>query len=238
MPSEQWRTGLIDTITNGSQIVIGTASCDWANQVSAGHVFKVDLDGESTYVIGTVVSASRIILSANYTGTTGTGLSYMAMRSFTSRGYWRVLAGDYDFAEILSQNTIDKIDTDIADLSASANINESNIINANASITGLKANVVNINASITENPVLKTANYQVTIFDNTILGSGDITVTLASASSKHRIEVANRSLDSNASIVVQKSGGDTIEGDTSIKMKNKYDSIVLLGDGTNTHIQF
>jgi hypothetical protein len=38
----------------------------------------------------------------------------MICRSFTpNRGYWRPLQGDHDFAEILSQDTIDRIDTDI-----------------------------------------------------------------------------------------------------------------------------
>ena len=167
MSSEQYRTGLIAQVTNGSQIVIGTASCDWANQVTTSHTFKVDIDGEAVYQVGQVVSASRIILSSNYTGTTGTGLSYMIQKSFTSRGYWRCLQGDFDFAEILSQSTIDLIDTDIAAIDArledveldaiaadviviNASIDnlQDNMINANASIDALQSNVINANASI------------------------------------------------------------------------------------------
>ncbi len=162
MPSEQWRTGLIQ-ITNGSQLVIGTASCDWANQIEAGHVLKVNEDNEATYTVASILSATRLQLSANYGGTGGTGISYVVCRSFTtSRGYWRPLQGDSDWAEIMSQETIDKIDTDIQNLSASVNINASNIIDirarmananasissANASISALQTNVVNANASI------------------------------------------------------------------------------------------
>jgi len=116
MGSEQWRTGLI-TITNASQIVIGNASCDWLNQLAAGHILKVDEDGEATYTIATILTATRLLLSSNYSGTGGTGLDYIACRSFSvNRGYWRPLQGDSDWAEIMSQEIIDKIDTDIQNL--------------------------------------------------------------------------------------------------------------------------
>ena len=146
MANEQWRTGLIN-ITLGSQTVIGTASCDWVNQVSAGHVLKVDRDGESTHTISTIVGATRIVLNANYGGTTGTGLSYIINRSFSAnRGYWRVLAGDADFAEILSQDTIDKIDTDIANIIAG----NASVFRTSASrfIINYDGNAVRLNASL------------------------------------------------------------------------------------------
>ena len=115
MANEQYRIGNV-SVTNGSQIVIG-ASVDWQGQVTQPAVFKIDLDGESTYSVASVMSATRIQLAANYGGSTNNGLNYMIMRSFTTnRGYWRPLQGDYDFAEIMSQETIDKIDTDIADI--------------------------------------------------------------------------------------------------------------------------
>ncbi|MFH1428400.1 MAG: hypothetical protein ABIH39_01530 [Candidatus Margulisiibacteriota bacterium] len=220
MSSEQWSTGLI-TLTNASQIVVGSASCDWRNQIEAPNVLKRNADGEATYTIATVLTATRLLLSSNYAGTTGTGLEYIVCRSFTTnRGYWRPLQGDSDWAEIMSQETIDKIDTDIANIISGA-------ASLNLNIRGFKFN-----------PLLKTANYQITGADNLILGSGDITITLASASDKQQVKIANRSLDVNASILISKSGGDTVEGNTSVKLKNKYDSVVLIGDGTNTHIEF
>jgi len=87
-------------------------------------------------------------------------------------------------------------------------------------------------------PVLKTANYQILTTDNMILASGNITITLASASAKHSIKLGNRSLDSNASILIKKSGGDTIESNASLNLANKYDTVCLVGDGVNTHFQF
>jgi len=390
MSNEQWKTGLLQTITNASQIVIGTASCDWANQVAAADLFKVNLDGESTFKIGSVVSATRIILAANYTGSTNSGLSYIIAKSFSiNRGFYRVSQGDYDFADLLSQNTIDPIDEDIhhimtgnatvdgtistsfgidtdgnclriksTNLSAShqyhfpnynasmaaknasndwtgnqkfdtitasdinATTGDINILhsgtltvndlnattgdietlhsltftasNVNAStgdintlhsttitasdltasigdihtlhvntftastynalanaIASITTNIGNIsrnasdiivaNASINAlqaNPVLKTSDYQILTSDTMILASGNVTITLASASSKHGIRIGNRSLDANASTLVKKSGGDTIEGNASLNLANKYDTVYLIGDGTNTHFQF
>jgi len=116
------------------------------------------------------------------------------------------------------------------------------MIRANASIDALQSNMVNANASITaigvNNPVLKESDYQIITSDNFIVASGNVTLKLASASEKHRIKAVNRSIDTNASIRIIKTGGDTIQGATNITMKNKYDSVVLIGDGANTHIQF
>jgi len=258
MGAEQWKTGLVQ-VTSASQVVIGSASCDWLSQIAAGHVFKINEDGEATYTIATVLTATRLLLSANYSGTGGTGLPYIACRSFTTnRGYWRPLQGDSDWAEIFSQETVDKIDTDIQALinlcatlgySASAMINanasivnlQTNMINANASIVNLQTNMINANASIAAliyDPQLKTANYQIVSGDNFILGSGDITITLASASDKQEVKFANRSLDTNASILISKSGGDTIEGSPTVKLRYKYGTVTLVGDGANTHISF
>ncbi len=113
MGTEQYRTGTV-SVTTASQIVLGDGT-DWANEVEAGQIFKVDLDNESTYSIAQVYTATRLGLSANYLGSTNSGIDYMICRSFSAnRSYWRPRQGDYDWAEILSEQTIDKIDTDIA----------------------------------------------------------------------------------------------------------------------------
>lgn len=134
MAAEQYRTGLV-TVANASPTVIGTASCDWLNQLAAGHVFKLDQDGEVTYTIATILTATRLVLSANYADTGGSGLNYIACRSFSvNRGFWRPLQGDHDWAEIMSQETIDKIDTDVQNLITSD-------VNLNASIDSLQASM-------------------------------------------------------------------------------------------------
>jgi len=139
MATEQYRTGLC-TVTTGSQVVIG-ASTEWLTALSLPCVFKVDLDGQSTYSVGQIVSASRIVLAANYLGSTHSSLAYMVCRSFTTnRGYWRPLQGDHDSAEIISQQTVDLIDTDIGKiLDGSASLEGTAVDNFqmnNASIDG------------------------------------------------------------------------------------------------------
>lgn len=212
MGAAQYQTGNI-SITNSSLIVLGDGT-EWKTQVNLPAIFKVDLDGEATYSVATIISATRLHLANNYGGSTGSGLGYQLCTSFSvSRGYYRPLQGDSDFAEILSQETIDKIDDDISNL-----------------MTG--------NVGMFSNPVLKTANYQILTTDNMILASGNVTITLASASAKHEIRIGNRSLDVSASIRVKKSGGDTIENNASLRLGNKYDTVCLIGDGINTHFQF
>ena len=267
MGSEQYQDGTVK-ISNASILVVGDGT-DWKNEISTPAIFRVSADGEPTYSIATIISATRMHLSANYSGSSGSGLDYTIGRSFTSnRGYWRILNGDNDFADILSQETIDKIDDDVGNIVSgnatidgtvgtsfgidtdgntlmikSTNLSASRYYHFpdyNASIpSGI--DITRANASIDylqPNPVLKTANYQILTTDNMILASGNITITLASASAKHSIKLGNRSLDSNASILIKKSGGDTIESNASLNLANKYDTVCLVGDGVNTHFQF
>jgi hypothetical protein len=216
MGAEQYQAGTV-TVTNGSQIWVGFGT-DWQNELSLPCVVKVGLDGESTYSVAAIISATRLHLSANYNASTNSGLSYMAMRSWTTnRSFWRPLQGDNDWAEILSQETVDKIDTDIGYLYSYLAV----------------ASVEN-----QYNPFLTTIDRQILLTDDMILASGNVTITLASASSKQAIKIGNRSLDANASILIQKSGGDTIENNATLRLLNKYDTVTLIGDGTNTHIQF
>lgn len=115
MGTEQYRDGAVSVIT-ASQIVLGDDT-DWTNEIVAGQIFKVDLDGESTYSISSVVNATRLILSSKYGGDTNSGLDYIICRNFTAnRSWYRPSQGDFDWAEILSLETLDKIDTDIANL--------------------------------------------------------------------------------------------------------------------------
>ena len=281
MGSEQYQDGTVK-ISNASILVVGDGT-DWKNEISTPAIFRVSADGEPTYSIATIISATRMHLSANYSGSSGSGLDYTIGRSFTSnRGYWRILNGDNDFADILSQETIDKIDDDVGNIVSgnatidgtvgtsfgidtdgntlmikSTNLSASryyhfpdynasipsgiDITRANASIATNASSIANANASIDylqPNPQLKTSNYQILVTDNMILASGNITITLASASAKHSIKLGNRSLDSNASILIKKSGGDTIESNASLNLANKYDTVCLVGDGVNTHFQF
>lgn len=130
MANEQYTRGTC-RVTENMATVIGSGTA-WSANISLPAVFKVDQDGQPTYHLSVVNSATRITLSANYTGSSLSGIGYMICRSFTTnRSYWRPLQGDQDFAEIISQETIDKIDTDIA-----------NIMSGNATLTTIKGNIL------------------------------------------------------------------------------------------------
>lgn len=228
MSNIQYRIGTV-SVTNGSQIIIG-ASTDWLNEISAGHVFKADRNdnrSESTYSIGNVVSASRAILAANYTGSTDSSLSYVICRDYTTnRGYWRPGQGDYDLAELMSQEIVDQIDTDIQylyDNIGTASIGA--VTNFNASVIDSKAYKVN--------PQIKTSDYQMASRDHVILASGNVTITLASASDKLKWMVVDITLATpNASVNVLPSGANTfLSGESNIKLASKGDVVGGFGDG-------
>jgi len=228
MSSVQYRIGICN-VTTASQIVIG-ASTDWLNEISTSHIFKVNRSdrAESTYSIGNVVSATRLILAAKYAASTDTGLDYMICRDYTaSRGYWRPGQGDYDFAELLSLEVIDKLDDDIQYLYNNLTGNYSNI---NASLFYSKAYLVNSQ--------IKTSDYQMGSRDHYVLASGNVTITLASASERLAWQVADITLaTSNASVNVLPSGADTfLTGESNIKLASKGDVVGGYGDGRSYQV--
>jgi len=227
MSVTQYKIGTCN-VANGSQIVIG-ASTDWLNEITSAHIFKVDKDGEATYSIGNIVSATRMVLAANYTGSTDTGLDYMICRDYTpNRSYWRPGQGDHDFAELLSQEVIDQIDTDVQYLYDNLSATVGDVINFNASLIHSKAYIVNSQVKI--------ANYQMGSRDHYILASGNVTITLASASDQFKWQVVNVSLATTASILIVPSGANTISGESSYNLASKYDLVGGYGDGRSTII--
>lgn len=232
MGAAQYKIGLV-SVTNSSQIWIG-ASTDWLNQLSVGDAAKVDRDNESTYIIGNIISATRMIMSSNYTGSTDSGLNYMVNRDYTvNRSYWRPAQGDYDFAELLSQEVIDKIDEDIDTLFdniGTLTATEFNAEHLNASLLYSKAYQLNIQT--------KTSNYTMGSRDHIILASGDLTIYLASGSNKYAWEIVNITLATpTASINVVPTGGDSfLTGESNMKLASKGDIIGGFGSGGNYQV--
>ena len=112
MATVQYREGSC-AVTNGSQTVTGTDTL-WSGEITTSHVFMVDLDGEVSYGIASVDSDTQITLSANYGGSTDSGLAYVIQRDFTvNRGYDKCSPGDGRFPELMGM-ALDKIDEDIA----------------------------------------------------------------------------------------------------------------------------
>jgi len=149
MANEQYTTGTC-RVTNGNATVIGSGTA-WSANVSLPAIFKVQADGEATYGLGAVNTATRLTLSANYVGSTVSGVGYILARSFTTnRQYWRPLQGDKHFAEIMSLETIDKIDTDIA-----------NIMSGNATIAFQSGNLLHtLKKSITISDLTSASSMQ------------------------------------------------------------------------------
>lgn len=84
----------------------------------------------------------------------------------------------------------------------------------------------------------KTANYTATINDYMLVvdaTSGDVTITLPSASTTYRREYIIKKIDSSANGVII-SSTDLLDGDTTFTIGSQYVSIKLKSDGTTWHI--
>lgn len=82
----RYETGTVD-VTNGSAIVSGTAT-SWSGNLKAGDFIHIGATGETDptatwYEIDSVDSNTQLTLTANYTGSTDTGLGYTARSVLT-----------------------------------------------------------------------------------------------------------------------------------------------------------
>ena len=113
MSTEQYTTGTV-LVTAASTFIYGT-NTSWNNKtIHESHKFKVKLDGERSYTIATIVSATKIQLSTKYRGNTGRDKSYLIGRSFSPhRSYARLYQGDSYSGDIIRTQVIDRIDSDI-----------------------------------------------------------------------------------------------------------------------------
>lgn len=112
MPSEQYRVGY-SSVTAGGAVVSGYNTA-WNTEVLAGDVYKPDVDNQPTAVIGSVDSATQITLSGNWAGNSFTKGKYLIQRSWSvNKNLARPFQGDADLADILREQVIDKIDTEL-----------------------------------------------------------------------------------------------------------------------------
>lgn len=77
----QYKTGTV-SVTNGSQIVTGLGT-SWLTEVTTGDILII-LDDGVWYEVASITNDTSLALSANYAGTTGSGLTYAITRDFTS----------------------------------------------------------------------------------------------------------------------------------------------------------
>jgi hypothetical protein len=81
----------------------------------------------------------------------------------------------------------------------------------------------------------QTGNYTITRDHEIVFASGDITITLAAASSSFHTRIVNVG---TGTITVAISGADTIEGRTSISITRQYESIDLVANGASLYATF
>ena len=201
MSSEQYRVGR-SSVTPNQQTVTGY-STSWNTEVLAGDVYKPDVDTEPTAVIGSVDSATQLTLSSNWAGTTHTYQTYMIQRSWTPNlNYARPYQGDADLADLLREQIIDKLDTDVWDA-----LHLSKYVKKGANFT--------IPSGCTFNWIIMTAG----------------TTTTLPAATNSRIIRITKSSGNTLTATIQRAGSDTIEGNNKVFMYNQYDSVILGADG-------
>jgi hypothetical protein len=93
---------------------------------------------------------------------------------------------------------------------------------------------------VTFNTTTKTANYTAATSDTVILtdaASGNVTITLPTASSASGYRFFIKRIDNSAnSVSVQRSGSDTIDGGTSQTINLQYASMTVVSNGSNWYI--
>lgn len=88
---------------------------------------------------------------------------------------------------------------------------------------------------VLQSRLTKTANYTITAIDDTIFvdtTSASVTITLPAATINKTIRIAKK-VAAN-SLIIQRAGTDTIEGQTSLTITGQYSTIQLHSDGTST----
>lgn len=97
----QYNTGTVN-VTNGSATVTGNSTL-WLSEIQAGHGFTI-LNSGVTYTVASVQSNTSLTLSAPYSGTTNTFLTYTIFRDFTfPDNIPEIKKGDIETAAILTR---------------------------------------------------------------------------------------------------------------------------------------
>jgi len=104
----QYKVGLA-TVTNGDPTVTGVGT-SWMSSVTSDWIFKIK-DEDVLYSISSVDSDTQITLAVNYTGTSGSGKSYILNNGWTSNFQWyEIQDGDQDWPFLLTEKFIKSLD--------------------------------------------------------------------------------------------------------------------------------
>lgn len=130
MAVEQYRDGSI-TVVTGSIVVDGSGT-SWANgNIREGHKFKVKEEGRQSYTVATILSNTKLQLTTTFKEASVYSASYLITRSFTPyRNYARTYQGDYHAADIIRDQIVNPIDTDVGKIySGSASLDGTRVVN-------------------------------------------------------------------------------------------------------------
>lgn len=143
----QYRENTV-SVTNGSNIVNGN-STSFLTNVSVGDAFKIS--GENAvYTVNSIVSATRLTLNINYSGSTNSAAFYIITRDFTPNfDLYEVSTGDRDWPFLLTERTIRKIDEKLASIDTAlvTNLNSHTVDNFHASQTATPNYILPLNAN-------------------------------------------------------------------------------------------
>lgn len=96
----QYNTGTV-SVTNGSATVTGSGTL-WDGNITAGDLFTVASTG-TPYFVGSIDSDTQITLTANYAGTTASGVTYALHRDFTEDNIPLLSKNDIETGTIFSR---------------------------------------------------------------------------------------------------------------------------------------
>jgi hypothetical protein len=122
-----------------------------------------------------------------------------------------------------------------ANIASTLQVGGTSAFNANVSVTGVTLLNGNVAITLLGNvgfpTVAKTANYTLTLNDDTILCNGTFTVTLlpAATANNHRFHIKNTN---TGVITVQANGTEKIEGTNTYPMTAQYQTVAVHSDGT------
>ena len=132
MTVEQYTTGTV-YVRTGSSVVYGTNTLWNQGNVNEGHTFKLNEDAAKNYTIATILSATRLQLAKRYANASYQGYSYMITRSYTPyRSYARFYAQDTGVGDVLREQIVNKVDTDIGRIyDGSASLHGCTVVSTN-----------------------------------------------------------------------------------------------------------
>ena len=143
-------------------------------------------------------------------------------------------------SQILTNKTLTspKVNENVALTSTSTELNQLHSVSvggtAGADIT-TNNGTQTLGSKVVEPKVsLKSATGNIAVTEDTIFvdsTSGNITLTLPAATNKRTYKIIKTVAANN--VIVQRAGTDTVEGGTSITIKNQYEPLVLTNDGVS-----